>query len=134
MNIEPARGWDFKPAMPTSNIRSVVAMSIKWAPPQVMPAMPTMREIVADVARRHGVTPDDIRGPSRRRSFVRPRHEAMWLMRQVRFADGSQRYSLPQIAQFLGGRDHTTVLNGVRRYEDRRKKNPDVGAPGIIAR
>jgi hypothetical protein len=66
-----------------------------------------------EVASRHRVAPEDILGPSRRRAFAWPRHE---LMAEL-YATGN--YSLPQIGRWLGGRDHTTVLHGVRVHAKR---------------
>lgn len=70
----------------------------------------TMRAIIEDVARRSELTVAELRGPGRARRYSWPRFEAMYLMRE---AD----HSLAQIGKFLGGRDHTTVLHGCRRYE-----------------
>jgi chromosomal replication initiation ATPase DnaA len=75
--------------------------------------------IIAEVARRRGLTAADLTGTGRWRDVARPRQEAMWLMRQVRRADGSRRYSLPEIGRALGYRDHTTVLHGVRAHAKR---------------
>lgn len=78
----------------------------------------SMRGILASVAHAHDVSLEDLRGPSRKRRFTFPRQEAMWRIRQVRVSAGGYRYSLPQIGEFLG-RDHATVLHGVRTYEAR---------------
>lgn len=84
-----------------------------------IPSAPTMRAILRHVAARHDVTEADIVGESRARLYVLPRQECMWLMWQVRWPDGRRRYSMPQIAKFLGDRDHTTVLHGIRRHQAR---------------
>jgi len=76
------------------------------------PLRPTMRSITADVAKRHGLTVEDLRGPERRQAAVRARHEAMAIIR----AQG--RFSLPQIGKFFN-RDHTTVIHALRRVEER---------------
>lgn len=76
----------------------------------------TMREIVAEVARETGVRVEVLRrpvGPFEPRAVARARHYAMWRMRR------ETRQSLPQIGAFLGGRDHTTVLYGVRKHAQR---------------
>lgn len=73
----------------------------------------TMRSIVADVARKYGLTVEALRGPSRIRSVSWPRQEAMWRM------INTKRYSLPQVGRFFN-RDHTTVLHGWRQVEKRR--------------
>lgn len=76
--------------------------------------MITMKDIVREVAERHGLQPDDITGPSRVRSIAWPRQEAMWEARQ------RTKMSYPAIGRRLGGRDHATVIYGVREYEKRR--------------
>lgn len=79
----------------------------------------TMRAIVDAVAKHHGLTVEQLRGPSRKFFIAHPRQEAMWLMRQVKDWQGRNRYSLPQIGEFMGARDHTTILHGVRAHQAR---------------
>lgn len=62
------------------------------------------------------VTKDDLKGPCRSRSIVRPRQIAMSLMRDA----GGGRLSYPQIGHHFN-RDHTTVLFGMRRVEEYRE-------------
>lgn len=76
-------------------------------------------DIVAIVARKYRVTEAEIMGPSRKRHASQPRHEVMYLAYEQRWADGRRRYSYPQIGAFLGGRDHTTVIAGIRRHKKR---------------
>lgn len=76
----------------------------------------TMREIIAEVARETGVRVEVLRRPVgtfEPRAIAHARQYAMWRMRQ------ETTQSLPQIGRFLGGRDHTTVLYGVRRHAQR---------------
>ena len=68
--------------------------------------------ILHRVAKKHGVTVADIRSPSRRPFLVRARQEAAYEIRTQR------KLSLPQIAVLLGGRDHTTVLYGIKRHAE----------------
>lgn len=70
------------------------------------------RRIVQEVAAQHDLTPEDLTGPRSRRTESRARHEAMWRIRR------ETRLSYPQIGRFFN-RDHTTVINGVRRHEQR---------------
>jgi chromosomal replication initiator protein len=79
----------------------------------------TMKTIAADVCARHGLAVDDLLSPDRKRRIAHPRQEFMWRCRQIYWASGGHRYSLPQIGVFLGCRDHTTVLHGVRAHEAR---------------
>lgn len=59
------------------------------------------------VAARHGVTKDDLRGPSRKPHLVRARWEAMAILRE-------HGLSLPAIG-LMFNRHHTAVLHGLRR-------------------
>ena len=69
-----------------------------------------MREAVANIAKIHGITYYDIMSIRRTKKVVRARHEAMHYVKQ------HTPWSLPQIGQFFGGMDHTTILHGVRKH------------------
>ena len=73
----------------------------------------TMREIIADIAGLYGFTVEELTGPGRTKGVSNARQHAMYLMAQ------QQHLSLPQIGRFLGNRDHTTVLHGVRAHKAR---------------
>ena len=73
----------------------------------------TPEAVIEAVADFYSLSPEDLKGRSRSRKVVRPRQLAMHLARQETQA------SLPQIGRALGGRDHTTVLYGVRQVSDR---------------
>lgn len=68
--------------------------------------------IMNAVAQEFGVAIGDLKGPRRQRAITIPRQVAMSLIRDLTHE------SLPQIGQCFGGRDHTTVINAVRRVED----------------
>jgi hypothetical protein len=74
--------------------------------------------LLSSVAADHGLSIRDLESESRRGPVVRARQEFMWRARAIRWSDGGHRYSLPMIGDFLG-RDHTTVLHGVRRHQGR---------------
>lgn len=76
------------------------------------------REIIAEVAEAYGFTFEDMIGSRRFREISLARQEAVWTCRQVRRADGSQRYSLPFLGHLLN-RDHTSILNAERRHAAR---------------
>jgi chromosomal replication initiator protein len=65
--------------------------------------------ILDAVARHFGVSVDDLRGKSRQKEVVAPRHLAMYLLR----ADA--RLSYPQIGALFGGRDHSSVLHACEK-------------------
>lgn len=88
---------------------SEIVRDIIWLPI----VRPTPRQIMRRVAQLRGITVDDIIGESRKRPIAHARQETMWELRQ------RTRLSLPHIGLMLGGRDHTTVLHGVRAHEAR---------------
>lgn len=68
---------------------------------------------IAKIAQKHGFTVSDLKGCSRRVRVVHARQEAMYVLRIV------HKLSFPTIARMMGGKDHTTILHGVRCHEDR---------------
>ena len=86
-----------------------------WAERQphiVVRIKPRWRIIVEEVAAPHGVTVEDVLGPSRSRPLVRPRQEAMY-----RVYDETS-LSLLEIGRRFN-RDHTTVLHAVQAHAAR---------------
>ena len=73
----------------------------------------TAKQIIADAARRHDVGPKDMTGPSRMPHIVAARWQAM---SEIRRELG---WSYPRIGQAFGGRDHTTVMHGIKVHEAR---------------
>lgn len=77
----------------------------------VVVRIPTLaKQIVRQVAQKHGVSVKDVYSVRRDRPSVAARHEAMYRLRE------ETTLSLPQIGRLLGGRDHTTVLHGIRKH------------------
>ena len=74
----------------------------------------TVEEIQRRVAEHYNIRMSDMIGPKRVRNFARPRQVAMFLCKQLTSR------SLPEIGRHFGGRDHTTVMHGVRRVEELR--------------
>ncbi|HEX2281862.1 MAG TPA: helix-turn-helix domain-containing protein, partial [Thermomicrobiales bacterium] len=72
----------------------------------------TRSDVVEAVMRHFNVELRDLRGKSRSKDIALPRQVAMYLLREETDA------SLVEIGQELGGRDHTTILHGVRKIED----------------
>jgi chromosomal replication initiation ATPase DnaA len=83
---------------------------------------PSLRRIMSLAARRHGLAVADLTGPSRRRSVALARAEAMYLARNLTGR------TLECIGQGFGGRDHTTVLHGIRVIERLRSRDPVLAA------
>lgn len=91
----------------------------------------TVHTVVAEVAARRFVKPGTILAGNLLRPVVLARHEAMFEARCQRKPDGRHRWSLPLIGQRMGGLDHTTVLNGVRRHIERTGLSPDEAARAL---
>lgn len=71
----------------------------------------TVEEIQRKVADHYNVRLSDLIGPKRMRTIARPRQVAMYLAKQMTAR------SLPEIGRRFGGRDHTTIMHGVRKIE-----------------
>jgi chromosomal replication initiator protein len=69
-------------------------------------------EVVRRVADAFGVGAERLLGRERTREVALPRQIAMYLLRE------EANYSLPQIGDALGGRDHTTVMYGCDKVAD----------------
>ena len=67
------------------------------------------RMIIAQVCDRHGVAVEEVMGRSRFKRVCTARKEAYAMLRE-------ERLSYPTIGRMFG-RDHTTVVDGVQRYE-----------------
>ncbi len=87
--------------------------SLSPVPPILMRPKKTMMAMVAEVAEKYEVTPEDLKGPSRRSEFIAARQEAMWRARN------ELGKSLPYIGRYFGDRDHTTVIHACRRHAQR---------------
>ena len=72
----------------------------------------TVEEIQRKVSEHYNIRLSDMIGPKRVRTYARPRQVAMYLAKQLTSR------SLPEIGRRFGGRDHTTVMHGVKRIED----------------
>ena len=74
--------------------------------------------IIENVARYHNVTVDQIKGKKKDAPVVKPRQQAMYLIREL------TQLSLPEIGNAMGGKNHTTVLHSIKRVEESIQKDP----------
>jgi chromosomal replication initiator protein len=72
----------------------------------------TIEEIQRKVSEHYNIRLSDMIGPKRVRAIARPRQMAMYLSKQLTSR------SLPEIGRRFGGRDHTTVMHGVKKIEE----------------
>lgn len=77
-------------------------------------------QIIKAVCQEFKVAISELKGPRRHRNITVPRQVAMYLVRELTDE------SLPQIGQMFGGRDHSTVINGLKRVEALRDAIPDL--------
>ncbi|MEM1066035.1 MAG: chromosomal replication initiator protein DnaA [Pseudomonadota bacterium] len=80
----------------------------------------TVEEIQRKVADHYNIRISDLVGPKRVRTFARPRQVAMYLAKHMTSR------SLPEIGRRFGGRDHTTVMHGVRRIEELKQNDSQI--------
>lgn len=74
----------------------------------------TAREVIAEVAALRGVTPEQITGRDQKQPLVHYRQEAAY-----EIYTQCPHLSYPHIAQWLGGRDHTTLIWSVKKHCER---------------
>ena len=72
----------------------------------------TVEDIQRKVADHYGIRLSDLIGPKRPRNIARPRQVAMYLAKHLTLR------SLPDIGRRFGGRDHTTIMHGIRKIEE----------------
>ena len=72
----------------------------------------SIEEIQRKVAEHYNVRLSDMIGPKRLRTIARPRQVAMYLCKQLTSR------SLPEIGRRFGGRDHTTIMHGIRKIDE----------------
>lgn len=75
------------------------------------PLAPAWKRILDETATKHCVSVDDIISPRRDRAILPARYEAIWRMK------AETAMSLPAIGRRLGGRDHTTIINALKKYQ-----------------
>jgi len=72
-------------------------------------------KILEAVAASEGIGVNDLVGQNRSAKIAVPRQLAMYLLREF------NEISFPQIGELLGGRDHTTIMYGIKKIEDNEK-------------
>lgn len=75
----------------------------------------TIEAIQKVVSNYYNVSVDDLKSDTRKKTVAIPRHIAIYLSRQM------TEYSLMEIGEEFGGRDHTTVMNSISKIENQLK-------------
>jgi chromosomal replication initiator protein len=76
-----------------------------------------INHVLKIVAQFYRTSEQELKGRKRNKEIVRPRQVAMYLARTETQA------SLPEIGAALGGRDHTTVIYGVKKIEGQKQQD-----------
>lgn len=84
------------------------------------PTTTSSKKVIQEVARYFDIEIADVLGKKRTKELVYPRQIIMYLLREV------LHHSYPQIGDALGGKDHTTVMHGVNKIIQEKKKNADI--------
>lgn len=71
----------------------------------------TLNQILSTVCKYYSVKTSEVKGKRRTKNIVIPRQVAMYLMRDL------TEEPLMGIGEFLGGRDHTTVMHGIDKIQ-----------------
>ena len=80
----------------------------------------TMPDILRVTAQHFSLEPEDLRSKGRRQELVVARQVAMYLIREM------TSHSYPEIGQFFGGRDHSTVMYAVQKMADQLRLDDDL--------
>ncbi len=80
----------------------------------------TVETIQRQVSDHYNIRLSDLIGPKRLRIYARPRQVAMYLCKQL------TNRSLPDIGRRFGGRDHTTIMHGVKRIDELRATDSQI--------
>jgi chromosomal replication initiator protein len=80
----------------------------------------SIEEIQRKVSDHYNIRLSDMIGPKRTRCYARPRQVAMYLCKQMTSR------SLPEIGRRFGGRDHTTIMHGVKRIDELRIQDAQI--------
>ncbi|UCF30921.1 MAG: chromosomal replication initiator protein DnaA [bacterium] len=79
----------------------------------------TVEDIKRKVASKYNIKVSDIKSKKKNKTFILPRHIAMYLTRQL------TDLSLPEIGRSFGGRDHTTIIHAINKVEKMLSDSPE---------
>ena len=111
---KPAAAFKKKPIdidLATEALQDIVASAYKVI---------TAELILDAVAKHYRVKISELLGKKRTRNIARPRQVAMSLTKDL------TSLSLPAIGEAFGGRDHTTVMHGIKAVAKLRQEDPEV--------
>lgn len=97
--------------------REALGVAIAASKPRI-----SVQVIIDRVADFYSVPVAQLLSRKRTRSIALPRHVGMYLARRLTM------HSLEEIGGYFGGRDHTTVMHGVRTIQEQRELNEELDA------
>jgi len=80
----------------------------------------SMDNVIRVSAEYFGLTPNDLKGKKRSQNIVNARQIAMYIGRKM------TDYSMTEIGQDFGGRDHTTVMHSIKKIEEKLYNDPSL--------
>lgn len=83
--------------------------------------VPTPDVIIEETARYYSLSPEDLRGQRRSKNTALARQVSMYLMRSL------TNLSLKDIGEQYEDRNHSTVLNSIRKVEEQLERDPQMG-------
>lgn len=75
----------------------------------------TVESIQKTISEFYNISVADLKSSKRNKSIAGPRHIAVWLCKKL------TEYSLSDIGEEFGGRDHTTIMSSIRKIDDQLK-------------
>jgi chromosomal replication initiator protein len=85
------------------------------SPKQTNMSIEIIQRVVAEY---FSLSPNDLKGKKKTQNIVFPRHLTMYIAREI------TEYSTTELGQSFGGRDHTTVMHGCQKIEERIRADP----------
>lgn len=116
VDVRPGQRCEAKPVPPVEDPSKIfVDRCFEAHPdlPKVVLKRDRVRIIIQEVSRKYAISCDDIISDSRKPHIIPARHETFWRARH------ELSLSYPKIGTKIGGKDHTTVIHGCRRHEQR---------------
>lgn len=113
----PTEGWYVVDSLIAAYERGRQSVLSPKAP--VITGKDYLQQVIRDVSILRGVSVVDILSTSRVRHIAHARQEVAWRMRQAKDEHGKPRFSFPQIAHWMGGYDHSTIVHAVKAHEGR---------------
>jgi chromosomal replication initiator protein len=106
-------------AVARQQLKGILAAAHAPAP---VPQQTSVDAILKAVAGHFACSTDDLRGIKRSKKIVEARQVAMFLTKEI------TEFTNTEIGQFLGGREHSTVMHSCQRVEEQIRSNPQLEA------